>query len=682
MSNVDTLYGSGSVYSEEEEDDPVPSFSCRCCPAWWLQRSKLFRTIITNFCIFIVIFIPGLVTRLVLTREYNILNIPIDRWTEFICLIFFGLHASRLLVYIVLKTIWYCTAGKAQTRVEMLQFVQINIALCVWSLVCLSGWHYIIKPPPCPGPGPENQCSDEVKLFSIIGNAIESLVFACFAFCVERIALTQVSTIFKKGSYHDRVVQCKFESDMIEAMLKCRHIDRVERKMAKLQSRRPSASDVFDVHSSNLSLRNNFAQVLKSQPEYPSQLVHSSSDSQFGTPSIATRISVELEEKLRKPSKAGLEIPECVLDGNSSQYGERKQWNISMTQMAKYIHQIRSKKLVNVIGSMEDANKYSKKIFLRLCPRNRTYILPEDFQRVFHSRNTQEFAFQLLDKDMDGKVTLPDMREAIRRIYRERRNLAKSLSDLESAIHKLDIIFKSITTLLLLLVTMLVFEVSVVSIVASFSSVFVSMAFILGNSAKNAFDCLVFLFIVHPFDVGDRIILNNRIYIIHKLHILTTVLERGDGLYFYIANHILAQQFIANIRRSGDMVEEIRLDCNKLTSAAQIYALRSSLQEFITRDTEIADYRSADIIIDGVLDGYRLRINIQMTCRGNFQDAGRKNRRKVRLFLFLQDQIREIGIDCRPMAVVDLSQAQDFQPNLVPDPIITEAQKLAQSVRG
>jgi hypothetical protein len=130
------------------------------------------------------------------------------------------------------------------------------------------------------------------------------------------------------------------------------------------------------------------------------------------------------------------------------------------------------------------------------------------------------------------------------------------------------------------------------------------------------------------------------------------------------------------------MVEEIRLDCNKLTSAAQIYALRSSLQEFITRDTEIADYRSADIIIDGVLDGYRLRINIQMTCRGNFQDAGRKNRRKVRLFLFLQDQIREIGIDCRPMAVVDPSQAQDFQPNYVPDPIITEAQKLAQSVRG
>lgn len=132
----------------------------------------------------------------------------------------------------------------------------------------------------------------------------------------------------------------------------------------------------------------------------------------------------------------------------------------------------------------------------------------------------------------------------------------------------------------------------------------------------------------------------------------------------------------------GDMVDEIQLECNKLTSAAQICALRSSLQEFVTRDTEIADYRSADIIVDGVLDGYRLRINIQMYCRGNFQDHTRKNRRKVRLYLFLQDQIRSIGIDCRPMTVVDASPFQDLENMENPVPIFSEAQRIAQSVRS
>ncbi|KAM3589035.1 hypothetical protein VKS41_001461 [Umbelopsis sp. WA50703] len=171
-------------------------------------------------------------------------------------------------------------------------------------------------------------------------------------------------------------------------------------------------------------------------------------------------------------------------------------------------------------------------------------------------------------------------------------------------------------------------------------------------------------------------------YIVHKLHILTTVLERGDGLYCYIANHILAQQFVANIRRSGDMIDEIQLDCNRLTSAAQIYALRSSLQEFVTRNNEIADYRSADIIVDGVMDGYRLRINIQMTCRGNFQDSSRKNKRKVRLYLFLQEQIRKLGIDCRPMTIVDGTPEAALENMNEPDPIYSEAQKIAQAMRN
>ena len=82
-----------------------------------------------------------------------------------------------------------------------------------------------------------------------------------------------------------------------------------------------------------------------------------------------------------------------------------------MTQMTKYIRQIRTKKMSNVIGSIEDANKYAKKIFFRICPRNRIYIEKEDFQRVFHSQQTQEFVFQLLDKNMDGKITLSDMQE-------------------------------------------------------------------------------------------------------------------------------------------------------------------------------------------------------------------------------------------------------------------------------
>jgi small-conductance mechanosensitive channel len=35
-----------------------------------------------------------------------------------------------------------------------------------------------------------------------------------------------------------------------------------------------------------------------------------------------------------------------------------------------------------------------------------------------------------------------------------------------------------------------------------------AFAFIFGNSVRNVFECVVWLFVVHPYDVGDTLVLN------------------------------------------------------------------------------------------------------------------------------------------------------------------------------
>ena len=42
-----------------------------------------------------------------------------------------------------------------------------------------------------------------------------------------------------------------------------------------------------------------------------------------------------------------------------------------------------------------------------------------------------------------------------------------------------------------------------------FSSVFLGFSFIFANSIKAAFDAICFIFIVHPFDVGDYLQMDN-----------------------------------------------------------------------------------------------------------------------------------------------------------------------------
>ena len=51
----------------------------------------------------------------------------------------------------------------------------------------------------------------------------------------------------------------------------------------------------------------------------------------------------------------------------------------------------------------------------------------------------------------------------------------------------------------------LVLQVNLTKIWYTFSSLLLSMTFIFGNSIKNTYESVIFLFVVHPFDVGDGV---------------------------------------------------------------------------------------------------------------------------------------------------------------------------------
>ena len=73
----------------------------------------------------------------------------------------------------------------------------------------------------------------------------------------------------------------------------------------------------------------------------------------------------------------------------------------------------------------------------------------------------------------------------------------------------------------------------------------------LGNVAKNTFEAINFLFVSHPFDVGDRVVVNGDILSVHKINITATLLRTVDEQLIYYPNTILATKPIRNLRRSG-----------------------------------------------------------------------------------------------------------------------------------
>lgn len=43
----------------------------------------------------------------------------------------------------------------------------------------------------------------------------------------------------------------------------------------------------------------------------------------------------------------------------------------------------------------------------------------------------------------------------------------------------------------------------------AFSSIVLAFAFVFGNSVKTVYEAIIYLFVVHPFDVGDKIIVDS-----------------------------------------------------------------------------------------------------------------------------------------------------------------------------
>ena len=56
----------------------------------------------------------------------------------------------------------------------------------------------------------------------------------------------------------------------------------------------------------------------------------------------------------------------------------------------------------------------------------------------------------------------------------------------------------------------------------------------------------IFLFVKHPYDVGDRIVVDDKGYTVAKMQLLSTNFKRDDGKFVWIGHNVLATKLIEN----------------------------------------------------------------------------------------------------------------------------------------
>uniref|UniRef100_A0A7N2KT17 Mechanosensitive ion channel protein n=1 Tax=Quercus lobata TaxID=97700 RepID=A0A7N2KT17_QUELO len=155
---------------------------------------------------------------------------------------------------------------------------------------------------------------------------------------------------------------------------------------------------------------------------------------------------------------------------------------------------------------------------------------------------------------------------------------------------------------------------------------------------------IIFLFVMHPFDVGDRCEVDGMV--VDEMNILTTVFLRFDNQKIIYPNSILATKPISNYNRSPDMGDAIDFCINISTPMEKV----TSMKERITRYIEIKNEHwqpGPMVIMRDVIDMNKLMMSVWLTHKMDYQDI---KERWIRRDLLLEEMIKvfkELDIEYR-----------------------------------
>jgi small-conductance mechanosensitive channel len=87
-------------------------------------------------------------------------------------------------------------------------------------------------------------------------------------------------------------------------------------------------------------------------------------------------------------------------------------------------------------------------------------------------------------------------------------SLAQSLNDTKTAVNELHRIVSVVVAIIIITVWLLMLGIASTKVLLLTGTQLLLLGFMFGNTLKQLFEAIIFLFVMHPFDVGDRCIVD------------------------------------------------------------------------------------------------------------------------------------------------------------------------------
>ncbi|CAI0375197.1 unnamed protein product [Linum tenue] len=295
------------------------------------------------------------------------------------------------------------------------------------------------------------------------------------------------------------------------------------------------------------------------------------------------------------------------------------------------------------IHSEVEARSCGRRIFRNVAKPAAKYIEEEDLLRFLTTEEVHTI-FPLFEGALEtGRITKSSFKNWVVRAYVERKALAHSLNDTKTAVHQLHKLASAVAMVVIVVMSLLVMGLATTKVLLVVTSQLLLVGFMFQNTCKTMFESIIFVFVMHPFDVGDRCVIDGVQMIVEEMNILTTVFLRYDMEKIYYPNSVLISKPISNFRRSPDMGDSVDFTIDVSTSIDDFNALKKAIQTYIESKPKHWNPKHSVVVkeIENV-DKMKLTLAVQHTM--NHQNYGEKSSRRSELVFELKKIFDNLGI--------------------------------------
>ena len=536
------------------------------------------------------------------------------------------------------------------------QGTQVYLVACFWSLTIIILWSAIMYPYFCCG-GPYMYDTD------LALRSFGSLLVLTILMTIKQVVVNAFGLSFERGAFKKRAEGFIF-ADHILFLLKKKVVKLSRASRRRKNHLRKDGDESKDLQSTtNLSHRD-------------PPLMNINDDENQNGPAVSEVEGEEASYHDNSPSKASenpLSIQQIVEKteslandtfGPSRQHGQERGSNKDPSffygrssfhrmfpenehsyENADYLIQQQPSLLD---GELRNARRDADLIFSTLRHPDRSFLTEEDFKRL---GDKLKYAFRLFKGKQGSYVTREAIERALISISQEKRLIARSINDSRSIVTKLNTLLTLIFLIITGIVALLIFEGNVQTFQANFqqfllsiSAFLVAYTFLVGPLFRDLINCILFVFIMHPYDVGDRIIIDEMNLIVHRVNFMSTEFIQWDGQRMYIPNTVLLTKVIHNVRRSDPQKETIALDLPIDTPPHIIETLHQRLKDFFeTNKAEFDPDFSFDL--QRIEKSNKLCFTLLYQGHENWQEYLPRWHRRARLLLFLHNLLQEFRVE-------------------------------------